>query len=359
MARRHRFKEAFKATGLRGFFSEDQQRAKLEQLGDPLVRLAREIPWEAFRETLSVLYDKERKGAAGRKPIDVVLMFKILILQRLYNLSDDQTEYQIRDRASFQRFLSLEVDDGSPDAKTIWLFRERIKELGLERDLFFRFEMFLHEKGLHAKGGQIVDATIVQVPRQRNTREENDAIKSGNLPEDWEQQPHKLAQKDLDAEWTKKNGLSFYGYKSHNNVDATHKFIRDYTTTGAAVHDGRQFDDVLDTEAKDRPAYADSAYRSEECEENLKTLGIESRIHERAYRNTPLTEEQKASNREKSKVRVRVEHVFGCLYTSMHRATFIRSIGSARACVMVGLMNLGYNILRFLQVTRVKLQATG
>jgi hypothetical protein len=98
MAKRHRTKEAFKAMGLRSFFGEDRQRTKLEHLGDPLVPLAKMIPWESFRETLSTLYEKERKGPAGRKPIDVVLMFKILILQRLYNLSDDQTEYQIRDR---------------------------------------------------------------------------------------------------------------------------------------------------------------------------------------------------------------------------------------------------------------------
>lgn len=140
MARRHRSKEAFRATGLHGFFDQDAQRAKLEKLGDPLVRLEREIPWESFRPTLSMIYEKERKGSAGRKPIDVVLMFKILILQRLYNLADDQTEYQIRDRASFQRFLGLEVGDGSPDAKTIWSFKERIKERGLERHLFFDFE---------------------------------------------------------------------------------------------------------------------------------------------------------------------------------------------------------------------------
>lgn len=351
MAKRHRIKEAFKATGLRGFFSEDRQRTKLEQLGDPLVSLAKLIPWEAFRKMLSRLYEKERKGAAGRKPIDVVLMFKVLVLQRLYNLSDDQTEYQIRDRASFQRFLGLEVDDGSPDAKTIWLFRERIKELGLERDLFFQFDAFLAEQGFAARGGQIVDATFVEVPRQRNTREENETIKSGNMPEGWESQPHMLAQKDLDAEWTKKNDETHYGYKDHANVDQGWKFIRDYTVTGASVHDSRMLDDVLD-ETRGGLVYADSAYRSEDQETRIKALGIWSCIHERAYRNKALTEDQKMANRKKSSVRVRVEHVFGFFHTSMNRATFIRTIGSARACVVIGLMNLGYNMLRFLQITK-------
>ena len=374
MAKRHRIKEAFKATGLRGFFSEDRQRTKLEQLGDPLVSLAKLIPWEAFRETLSTLYEKERKGTAGRKPIDVVLMFKILILQRLYNLSDDQTEYQIRDRASFQRFLGLEIDDGSPDAKMIWLFKERIKELGLERDLFFQFDAFLAEQGFAARSGQIVDATFVEVPRQRNTREENATIKAGCMPEGWEDNPHKLAQKDLDAEWTEKNDQAYFGFKSHTNVDEGFKFIRDYTTTGASVHDSRMLFDILDTETKvpaaskealleniklvGRELYADSAYRSKECEEKLLGLDIPSLIHERAYKNKPLTEEQKAGNREKSKVRVRVEHVFGCQHTSMNRASFIRSIGSARACMMVGLINLGYNMLRFLQLLKAA-PATG
>jgi transposase, IS5 family len=329
---------------------------KLENLGDPLVLLKDVIDWEMFRSELDRIYDKERKSAAGRKPLDVVLMFKIMILQRLYNMSDDQAEYQIRDRASFQRFLGLNIEDGSPDAKTIWLFRERLK--GLERDLFFRFDRYLSDVGLTAKGGQIIDATFIDAPRQRNTREENETIKSGNVPEEWKNQPNMLAQKDLEAEWAKKNDETHYGYKDHANVDVCHKLIRDYTVTGASVHDSLMLDDILD-ETQGRVVYADSAYRSNVQEQRIDALGLLSLIHERSYRNTPLTENQKAANHEKSKIRVRVEHVFGFFHTSMNRATFIRTIGSARACVVIGLSNLTYNLARFLQIKKAEPRMIG
>lgn len=361
-------KGAFRKLGRGLLDPRDRQLEAIDKLGDPLLFLRTRIDWEIFRPELATIYGENRREIGGRKPIDPLLMFKIVMLQRLYNLSDDQAELQIRDRASFQRFLGLEVEDGSPDAKTIWLFKERIKELGLERDLFFRFDAFLADQGFAAKGGQIIDATFVEVPRQRNTRKENEDIKAGCMPEGWKDQPHKLAQKDLDAEWTKKNGQAYYGYKDHANVDEASKLIRDYSTTGASVHDSCITFDILDTETKvakatkgasqenielvRRVLYADSAYRSKECEEKLRELGIPSCIHERAYKNTPLTDEQKANNREKSKVRVRVEHVFGCQQTSMNRASFIRTIGSARACMMVGLINLGYNMLRFLQLLK-------
>lgn len=348
MARRHRLKEVFQIRGRGLLDPRDRQLEKLTSLGDPLARLKNEIDWEIFRPELNRLYEKNRKSAAGRKPLDVILMFKIMILQRYYNMSDDQAEYQIRDRASFQRFLGIDIEDGAPDAKTIWSFRERLK--GFERDLFFRFELYLREIGLHAKGGQIIDATFVNVPRQRNTREENEEIKKGNIPEGWEN-PNMLAQKDTDAEWAKKNEETHFGYKDHVNVDEGLKLIRDFTLTGAAVNDGRMLDDIVD-ETKGGIVYADSAYRSEEQERKLKELGIWSGIHERAYRNKPLTEEQKVRNRKRSKVRVRVEHVFGFFETSMNGATFIRTIGSARACVVIALANLTYNLVRFLQIKK-------
>jgi IS5 family transposase len=198
----------------------------------------------------------------------------------------------------------------------------------------------------------------VDVPRQRNTREENETIKKGSIPEGWENQPHMLAQKDLDAEWAKKNEENHFGYKDHVNVDVCHKIIRDYTVTGAAVHDSRMLNDILN-EMRGDFIYADSAYRSERQEEQIRALGIWSCIHERPYRNKPLTEEQKMANRKKSTIRVRVEHIFGFFQTSMNRATYIRTIGSARACVVIGLSNLTYNIARLLQIKKMGWQPNG
>ncbi len=107
-----------------------------EQEGDPLERLAAVIPWESFRTLLARVHEKERKSNAGPQPLDGVLMFKVLILQSLYNLSDNQVEYQIRDRLSFARFLGLGMEDEVPDATTVWRFRERLEELGLMESWF-------------------------------------------------------------------------------------------------------------------------------------------------------------------------------------------------------------------------------
>ena len=159
--------------------------------------------------------DADRKSRAGRKPMDAVLMFKTLVLSALYNLSDDQIEYQVRDRLSFMRLLGLGLGDRVPDAKTVWLYRDALAQAGQVEDLFRQFDGHLARQGYIARGGQILDASIVPVPRNHNTREEDAAIKKGEVPEGWENKPAKRSQKDADARWTKKHGKSHYGYKNH------------------------------------------------------------------------------------------------------------------------------------------------
>jgi len=337
-----------------GFFDIAERANKLTRMGDPLVGLNERIDWEAFRKDLSLVHEKERKSNAGAKPIDVVLMFKVLVLQHLHNLSDDRIEYQIRDRLSFMRFLGLQLEDRVPDAKTVWLFREQLKNKGLVTALFARFHEQLAIQGYVAKSGQMIDATFVEVPRQRNTREENDQIKKGEIPVDW-QEPEskaKLRQKDVDARWTKKNEEKHYGYKNHVNVDQDNKLIHHYVVTDAAVHDSQAFDFLIDEKAQEdgskRTVFADSAYRSQEKEAQLAAAGIPSQICEKGARNCPLTEQQKTTNRAKSKVRARVEHVFGA--QAQMGGHIVRTIGAARAWVKIGLMNLVYNMVRLGQL---------
>ena len=172
------------------------------------------------------------------------------------------------------RFLDLDLEDPVPDATTIWLFREALAQAGLIDKLFERFGQYLEAEGYIARGGQIIDATIVSVPKQRNTKEENEAIKAGKTPEGWEQQPAKNAQKDKDARWTKKNDESFYGIKNHLGVDKAHKLIRKWDATHAAVHDSQKLDDLLDLSNTGNGVWADSAYRSDQIEANLKAKGL-------------------------------------------------------------------------------------
>lgn len=271
-------------------------------------------------------------------------MFRILVLQALYNLSDEQTEYQILDRLSFMQFLGLAMHDTVPDARTIWLFREALIAADAVEKLFNRFDVMLAEQGFAASGGQIIDATFVEAPRQRNTREENKTIKEGSVPADWSEK--KIAHKDVDARWTKKHEVAYFGYKNHANVDRKHKLIRRYGVTDASVHDSQEMDGVLDPGNDSKDTWADSAYRSEAQETSLFAAGFVSHVHERAYRGKPLTAAQKAANTEKSRVRARGEHVFGHIANSMN-GCYVRTIGLARAKAKIGMECLAYNISRF------------
>jgi IS5 family transposase len=297
-----------------GFFDADKRLEALSAKGDPLEAIDRLVPWESFRaeiEAVMLTPDELKKSSAGRKPFDAILMFRMLVLQALNNLSDEQVEYQVRDRLSFSRFLGLAIEDSIPDATTLWLFREKLAEAGLIEKLFERFDQHLAAKGYIARGGQIIDASIVPVPTQRNSRDENDQLRAGRTPAGWKQKPAKLRQKDRDARWTKKHGRSFFGYKNHVNADAKHKLIRHYAVTDAAVHDSQELDGLLDKGNTCNDVFADSAYRSAKIESKLRASGYNSRIHRRGRRNHPLSLAQMRVNYAKSRIRARIEHVFG------------------------------------------------
>lgn len=326
--------------------AEENRLTKLSKLGDSLERLCI-LNWELFRRILENAQKKDRKGPGGRPAYDCVLLFKILVLQRLFNLSDDQTEYQINDRMSFMRFLGLTLGDKVPDAKTIWLFRNILTQAGAMESLFALFSSQLEQLGLITHTGTIVDATFVDAPRQRNTREENQTIKAGEIPQTWKEESlkvaHKLSQKDTDARWATKGGERHYGYKDHTKVDVDSKLITAYTVTSANVHDSNEFVDFFDE--NDRAAYADSAYASAAIADRLPQ-SIENHIHEKGYRDHPLSDAQKESNRVKSKIRARIEHVYGFMTNSMNGIT-VRSIGLPRARFQIGLTNLVYNLCRY------------
>lgn len=329
----------------RGFFDENDRLEEISNLGDPLEKLNMIIGWEGFRRPLEKAFKKEKKGLGGRPPYDYVMMFKILVLQRLYGISDAQTEYQIKDRLSFMRFLGLGLSDKIPDEKTIWLFRENLVKAKIIDSLFYRFTGQLEQLGLITRTGSIIDASFVDIPRQRNSKDENDTIKEGKIPEEWEQEDnkHKKQQKDINARWTKKNNETHYGYKNHIKADKDSKLIVKYEVTSAEVHDSQALGDLIEP-GKDKVVYADSAYKGEEIESCLGE-GIENQICEKGYRNKPLTEEQKIRNKQKSKVRVRVEHIFGFMTNTM-RGMNIRCIGIARASFAIAMMNLVYNMCR-------------
>jgi IS5 family transposase len=347
--------------GQPGFFDLHERYAALSAAGDPLLRLSELVDFEVFRSPLLKALRRSDRSKGGRPPYDAMLMFKVLVLQALYNLSDDQAEFQVRDRLSFMRFLGLGLHDRVPDAKTVWLFRELLVRAKAVEGLFDRFDAHLREHGYLAMSGQIVDASIVAAPKQRNTDAEKDALKEGRLPGDWKDKPAKLAQKDRDARWTMKRGrvrrledgrpkgpeimVPAFGYKNHLSTDRCHGLIRKWTVTDAAANDGRRLAEVIDRSNTASPVWADTAYRSWQNEGLISRLGLSSMIHFRKPPGKPMPDPAKKANAARSKVRSAVEHVFAHQKGPMN--LFVRTIGIARARAKIGMVNLAYNMRRF------------
>lgn len=334
----------------KGLFDTQTRFAKIDRNGDPLKQLNELIDWEIFLPELSQLREGVDASKGGRPPIDPLLKFNMLILQSLYNLSDDGLERQVLDRLSFMRFLGLGMGDDVPDAKTIWAFRERLKEHGLTEKLFARFGEYLNQAGFTAKGGQIVDASIVRASIRRDSRENNDKLKQGVEVTEWSDNTR--SQKDTDAKWTQKNGRQSFGYKNHIAPDVSHKLIRGYAVTPANVHDSNECESILSPNA-DPSVYADSAYMSAERVERMSSPDSPYLpcIYGKGHAKHPLTAEQKRANRARSTIRARVEHVFAAQLQTAGDL-IVRTIGLARATVKIGLRNLAYNITRFVVLKR-------
>lgn len=337
-----------------GFFDLQERYEKLSSEGDPLEKLDKVIDWKIFLPLINRAFDRERKSEAGRKPYNRLLMFKLLVLQSLYNLSDNKVCFYAQDRLSFMRFLKIGLSEKVPDEKTLWSFREVLTQGKVIERLFDKFEKYLSMHGLKASCGSMVDATVVEVPKQRNSREDNEEIKKGNTPESFEKNMYRKQQKDVDARWMKKDGKTYYGYKNHVNADVKHKIIRSYEVTSAEIHDSNCLMDLLESEMKnnnEKKVWADNAYYSEAREKQLKEKGFESRMILRNYHH-PIGSDRDRENRRRSKIRKRVEHIFGFMVNSMGGKA-IRGIGIVRAKAKIGLKNLTYNLCRYEQSIRL------
>src|SRR5215207_8036381 len=348
-----------------GFFDLPEHLQRLSDAGDPLETMAQAVDFEAFRSVLdeALAYSDGAKG--GRPPYDAVAMFKALVLAAQNNVSDARMEFLIRDRLSWMRFLDFELGRPTPDENTIRLFRERLTKAGAIQRLFDLYDQQLRASGYLAMGGQIVDATLVAAPRQRNTADEKVQIKAGRTAaEIWPGAPAKAAQKDGDARWTVKTSrprprdpglcervlparaIPVFGTKSHLAIDRRFGFIRSFAVTDAARHDGALLRELVRSDNTASQVWADTAYRSRANEAWLASKGRVSRIHCRKPKGKPMAERTRKGNAKKSTVRAWVEHVFA--HQKDRMVLFIRTIGQARAEAKIGLANLAYKIGRFL-----------
>ena len=335
-------------------FEEELTLESLLAMGNPLEQLSALVDFEMFRPELErILVKTDCKSTAGRPQFDVVLMFKVIFLQRYYGLGDKQIQYQMIDRTSFRQFLGIHTIDEIPDEKTVWNVRNILSKADVFDSLFSQFREFLDSKGLSFNEGKIIDASFVEAPKQRNTREENKRIKSGEGKDLWKDNPHKKSHKDVDARWTKKRGETHYGYKQHVKADNKTKLIETYATTDASVHDSNIIEPLLQERDKGQPLYLDAGYEAKD--DLVIKNGMTPIICRKGHRNHPLTEEQKQCNRQKSKIRCRVEHIFGFIQGAMN-GSFVRSIGFVRANAATALTCLVYNIFRYVQINKYQPQ---
>lgn len=348
-----------------GFFDLAECLAGLSRKGDVLEQLSRTVDFELFRPDLERAVPRLNGAKGGRPPFDHVLMLKVLLLQAMNGLSDEAAEYFMRDRLTWKRFLGLGIADTVPDANTIWTFREHLTKAGAIQGLFDRFDRTLREAGYLAMSGQLLDATIVAAPKQRNSDGEKAAIKAGDIPEDWKAKPAKLRQKDRDARWTIKYSkakpredgqpqvdlaVPSFGYKNHISADRAHGLIRKWLVTDAAAHDGARLPDLLDKTNTASGVWADTAYRSEKNEAFMAKNGFVSKVHRKKPKGKPMPERTRKANALKSMVRSKIEHVFAHQKGPM--AAIVRTIGKARAETKIGMINLAYNMRRFMWLER-------
>lgn len=349
--------------GQPGFFDIDERLKRLSDLGDQLEAFAGAVDFEIFRADLvkALAYSDGSQG--GRPPFDPVMMFKVLVIQAANSLSDERTEFLISDRLSFMRFLGLGLSDRVPDARTIWLFREKLTRAGAIQSLFDRFDTALRASGYIAMGGQIVDASLIAAPKQRNTEDEKNDLKEGRIPEDWKARPAKLRQKDRDARWTVKFSkakerpdgtkppvdiaIPTFGYQNHISIDRRFGFIRKWQVTDAAAYEGARLrEGLLDKSNTASSVWADTAYRSKANEEFMDENGFVSRVHRKKPKGRPMPRRTSIANGRKSKIRSHVEHVFAEQKSRM--GLVIRTVGIARATLKIGMANIVYNVKRLI-----------
>lgn len=321
-------------------FAAEEREQKLDRKGDLLWVLEKHVSFAALAAEVDRVAPRTDSQKGGRPPYPTELMVRVLVLQHLYKLSDEAMEYPLLDRMSFQRFCGLRHSSSIPDEKTLWVFRERIRAAGGSDALFNAVQRQLQQHGFIARGGQIIDATLVEAPKQHFNKEEKTVLDQGGIPANWT--PAQRRQKDTDASWTKKHGKSYHGYKLSISADRQHKLIRKRHVSTAKVHDTKHFEQVLDRTNTCRDVWADKGYEDKQREQRLHAAGWRLHIQRKAKPGKPQSDCQKRRNTRIAKHRARVEHVFGAMSTMGGK--FVRTIGLARAEFDLTLKAIVYNL---------------
>ena len=290
------------------------------------------IFWPEIEKTLSNLYSSVR-GAPAYPPL---MMFKILILQAWYNLSDEALEKQIARDLMFRRFIDLSLSESVPDHSSIWRFRQLLNTENLLEPLLEQINTHLEKNSVIVSVGSIniIDATVIEAKQSRKRKG-----KDGNNTQDKDAKYNVKIAADGKRKTT-------YGFKMHANTDED-GFVKNMTYTPGNVHDSQELDELLDiNKSKDKlkvsgQVYADSAYANKL---NDKKLGNQNnKILHRAYRNKPLTKQQKQENKQRSSIRYIVERTFGLL-KQHHGLGKARYLGLERNKARAQLIAMSHNL---------------
>lgn len=312
---------------------------RVHGLGDRLVFIKEVIDWEPFRPIIASVYH-DSKEIGGRPHTDELVLARSFALQHLYNLSDEELEFQLADRLSFKNFIGF--TESVPDYSTFWYARERLQKAGADKRIWNELQRQLDEKGYKAKKGSIQDASFVDADAGRKRQyKEKQAKKRG---EKIEYTPRQLAHIDKDGSFSVKQGQVHYGYKNHVKLDVKHKFIRKVKTTTASLHDAKI---NLVTKA-DWKMYRDKGYFGTPLPKSVfdKTM-------DRATRGHPLTEKQKERNHKISQIRCQGERPFGVIKRTFNGGfTHVKIL--ARVSIKEMLKCFSYNLYQLVTLEKKK-----
>jgi IS5 family transposase len=338
-----------RATGQYGF--ADYVVTKHHKLTTFLDGVADMINWKRINKILKQGLGRSNEVTVGAKSYPAIQMFKILLLQQWYGLSDKETEFAMLDRISFVRFVGFSLEESRPDHTTICRFRNLLIEKKLLQALLDELNRQMEKQGKLVKKGVAVDASIISSAARPRKQVEVETV-SDKEEAEASSAENKLSvsySHDSDAAWTKKGKEYHYGYKAHTSVDVDSGLILAAQATPANHSDtGKLGELVKDSRlpAKSR-VYGDKGYTSAKNRELLKANKYKDGIMNRAYRNKPLTDRERQRNRLISKKRFIVERVFGTLkkHYDMARASYL---GTARVQGELLLSSLAYNLKRAL-----------
>ena len=288
------------------------------------------VDWAPIRDALASAYADTNRGRPTR---DLIQLFKGLLLQAWYDLSDPGLEAAINDRLSFQRFLGLSLAEPVPDETTFWRFRNRLQETGVLAEVFTALQTQLEQADLVVEKGTLIDASIKPAasrpPRADQTTGET------------------TPSRDPDAAFTKKGGTTTFGYKAHVGVDLGSDLIKRVTLTPANVHDSTEFSALLT--GQEQSVFADKAYAQAARKRHLRAEGVYCGILDKGYRNRPLSPTQRQHNKRKTRIRNRVERIFAT-WVKDYGYRVVRYTTLARNTAQVVVMSIAYNLKRALKL---------